>query len=56
MKQMYEFLLTGVSVVFLYAIYFISAFIATFIAWIPISLAIKFVSNITDIMYNAFMG
>ena len=52
LKQFFDFILTGVSVVFVYIVYFISAFLVTFIFGVPIALAIKFISNMADIMYN----
>ena len=55
LKQFFDFLITGVSVIILYFIYAVSAFITTFVVGVPIGLAIKFVIDAVDIMYNSWV-
>jgi hypothetical protein len=55
LKEFFDFILTGISVVLLYFIYFISSFITTIIIGIPIGLGIKFVIDVVDALYKSWM-
>lgn len=51
LKQIFEFLGTGLAVIFTYTIYFISMVILTLLLGLPIGIGIKMIADVIDIFF-----
>jgi len=52
LKQLFDFILTGISVILTYALYCIFSFITVFVLGVPIGFAIRIIVDAVNMLYN----
>lgn len=55
LKSIFDFILTGISVILTYVVYFIASFITTFIVGVPIGLGVRVVIDAVNMLYDRFI-
>jgi hypothetical protein len=55
LKSIFDFILTGISVILTYVVYFIASFVTTFVVGVPIGLGVRVVRDAVNMLYNRFM-